>query len=611
MVNLNIDFRRLLPFVIDAFTKVYGEEYYDIIIRRINNAVIIPYYDIEGLSDYISYIKRCKKREYAINFLDKIGEDVKKHIKDNCTQPLDKEIEKILECYMESSNLGFSEDIDWWVYLRAFKPDNGTPSKTLLKNKLKIINHLLDKSHEEITEENFDSFVGTEEYNEILKKIDKLDLVYEQLLLEYRKWEEQLRTYEEFIESENKRKEEILKKAKIKMFEDIYSRLPIAVINAISDKSLEEKSNAIFGKLDIGSKRIIEAFSFNNIEKLKSKDVGLFEKYCIVERQSAYLKNMGVEIPNEQMLECDTEEDVNNYLTFLSQDNIRKYIPSDDLISYIASLRENSYEDALREYYVNRDDFLDAKRGFGNNESNLKYIYYQIKNKIVCIAGQGGTRNNNEFMSIMFYAIRANSGGSLLYAFMHECGHIIDQSPKGTGFEASDDFYGNSEKNPYDNAFRKYEKFNETLNDMFTMEAVELLHNQGIYLIEPKEYTLTDISSHNTALITKNILKPLVSKFRKQVISAKVKEDRNELIKYIGKDNFEELVDVVNKVDYLSRNGVAYKIDTSPDDPMVKEYFVQVERAKKIYSNIDDYYSNNIENLMVAPDNDNEVKKGR
>ena len=31
MVNLSIDFKRLLPFVVDAFTKVYGEEYQDII----------------------------------------------------------------------------------------------------------------------------------------------------------------------------------------------------------------------------------------------------------------------------------------------------------------------------------------------------------------------------------------------------------------------------------------------------------------------------------------------------------------------------------------------------------------------------------------------------
>lgn len=600
MDNLSIDFKKILPFVVDAFTKVYGEEYQNIIFQRINNAVIIPYYDIEGLSDYISYIKMCKRREYAINFLVK-SVDVKKHIKDNYTQPLDDEIEKILEYYIDSSLWGFSNDTDYWVPLQAFKPNNATHPKKLLKNKIKIINYLLDNNHEQITEENFELFVGTEEYNKILKKINELNLVYEQLLLEYRKWEELLQPYEEFVESEDKRKEEILKRKKIATFMDVYSRLPIPVINAISGKSLEEKSTAIFSSLDISSSSIIESFSFNNMEKLKSKDVDLWDKSCIVWRQIDYLKNIGIEIPNKQMQKCDSEEDVNNYLVFLSQDNIRKYIPLDDLISYITSLRENNYEDALREYYVNRNDFLDAKKEFGDNEGNLKYIYEHIKNKNVCVTG--GTRNDNEFISIMFYTIRNYGGGSLFYSFMHECGHIIDQSSKGTGFE----FNGNYEKNPYDNAFRKYEKFDETLNDIFTIEAVKLLHNQGIYLIESSEFTLSDVSNHNTALITKNLLKPLLFKFRQQVISAKVKSDHSELIRYIGKDNFEELVDVVNKVDYLSRNGVVSKINTSPEDEMVKEYFEQVERAKKIYSNIDNFYSNNV----VITTLNSEIRKSR
>ena len=63
MDNLNIDFKGLLPFVADSFSKVYGEEYHDIILQRLNNTIIIPYYDIEGLDDYIYYIEICKKRE--------------------------------------------------------------------------------------------------------------------------------------------------------------------------------------------------------------------------------------------------------------------------------------------------------------------------------------------------------------------------------------------------------------------------------------------------------------------------------------------------------------------------------------------------------------------
>ncbi len=577
MDSLKIDFKKLLPFVVDAFTKVYGEEYYDIISQRIYNAEIIQYYDIEGLRDYILYIKICKSREYAIKFLEKIGINVEKYIKNNYTQPLDDKIEKILEYYIGSSFKGFTKSNDYWAPLRAFKTKNETPPSKFLENKIKIINYLLGSEHKQVTEENFDLFVQTEEYQEILKKINELNIVYEQLLLEYRKWEEQLYPYEEIVESEEKRKEEILNGKKNTTFMDIFSQLPRPIKDAISDKSLEEQANLILGSFDIGFRSAIESFSCDRMEKLKSKDVDLFDKFSIVLSQTIFLKNIGIEVPNKQMLACDSEEDVNDYLTFLSQDNIKKYIPSDDVIHYITFVKEKNYEDAIREYYVTRKDFLDAKKEFVNNESNHKFIYDQIRNKKVCIAGQGGTRSDNKFISLMFYTIRTYDRGSLFWTFMHECGHIIDQSLKGTGFERSNDFTEDSGKNPYDHAFRKYEKFNETINDMFTIEAVDFLHNQGIYLIEPQKYTVLDVSNNNTALITKNLLQPLVSKFRKQVIRAKVNADHKELIRYIGKDNFEELVDVVNKVDYLSRNGVVSKINTSPEDEMVKEYFEQVE----------------------------------
>ena len=183
--------------------------------------------------------------------------------------------------------------------------------------------------------------------------------------------------------------------------------------------------------------------------------------------------------------------------------------------------------------------------------------------------------------------------------FMHESGHIIDQSPKGTGFETFDNLGKNCKRNPYDSAFRKYEKFNETLNDIFTIEAIKILQDQGIYLLEPKEFTSLDTINCNTSLITKNLLQPLLQKFRKQVIKAKINSEPEELITYIGEDNFEELVDAVNKVDYLSRNDVVFKIDKYPEDAMVIEYFQQVEKVKQIYINIDRYYANKFGSLST------------
>lgn len=596
MDKLNIDFESLLPYVIDAFSSVYGEEYRSIISKKINNTVIISYHDLEGLENYVSYLKKCKSCELSIRFLDEIGINIGTYKKDNYTEPLDDNIQAILNCLIDSS-YGFSKFADNWAPLLAFDSSDKTNSERLLENKIKIVNYFLGNDRDKITAENFEFFTETEEFLELLKKINKFKIVYKKLLSEYNDWEKQLAPYEKYIEDEKKRKEDILQKKKNELFVEIFEQLPYFVKNSISNKTFEEQEKTILGSTDISGKTNIETFRYEQMEKLKSPNVDLFCKFWIVLCQSNYFKNLGITIPNEKMLKCDSEEDIINYLAFLNQDDIRKYIPTYELISYISSAREKKYEEALREYYTTRKDFVDAMKIFADNSNNFEYIYELIKSKRVSILGQGAYNDNNEFLPIMFYTVREHDGGYLFQSFMHECGHIIDQIKIGSGFEHFDD---DNEKNPYDNAFRKYEKFNETLNDMFTIEAVKFLQNQGIYLIESKELTLLDTSNHNTALITKELLQPLLKKFRHQVIKAKINSEPQELIEYIGEDNFEELVDAVNKVDYLSRNGLVSKINKTPKDAIVIEYFEQIERVKQIYINIENYYANKFGNLSIS-----------
>ncbi len=85
--NLSPYLKSISPYIIDAFSSVYGEEYRPIISKKINNAVIVAYHDIEGLKDYVIYLERCKEREFSIRFLDEIGIDIQAHKKSNYTTP--------------------------------------------------------------------------------------------------------------------------------------------------------------------------------------------------------------------------------------------------------------------------------------------------------------------------------------------------------------------------------------------------------------------------------------------------------------------------------------------------------------------------------------------
>lgn len=389
------------------------------------------------------------------------------------------------------------------------------------------------------------------------------------------------------------RKSIILQKKKDEIFEEFFSKLPKCVKKAICHKTLDEQKSIVLGFYDISLMSIIEYFRRDQIIKLTSKDVKMNDKFLILFWQLHYLKELGVKIPNEENLSSDFEGNIVDYLKFINKKSIRKYIPSDDLICDVSRIRKMKYEAALIEYYTTRSDFIAAKRIFDDNPISRKIIYDEFKNKKVCILGRGAIKNHSDLVSIMFYTIRENDGGFLFQTFLHENGHVIDQNKNGCGFECNYDLGSDGQKNPYDNEYRKYEKFNESLNDIFTLEALEFLQNQGIYLIESKEFTSLDKGNHNIAQITKDLLKPLIQKFRKQVIKAKINAKPEELIKYIGKANFEDLVDVVNKVDYLSTNGYVSKTNKFVDVDMYMEYLEQLERVKQIYDNIDDYWINN------------------
>jgi len=589
---LNIDIKSLLPYAIDAYSSVYGEEYRSIISEKINNAIIISYRDVDELSNYIYHLKRCKRREFGVLFLESIGEDIKKYKNDNYLESFNPEVENLLENYFGSFVVGFNEIIkDHYIPFYLFEQDNNMNSE---KNtsKLKLINYLRNNKYDEITEDNFESFTKTEEYSKLLTRINEIKDVYERLFSEYKEWLGQFSSYNDYIDSEMKRKREILEEKKDELFHEIFSYLPSSVKEVLLKENKEKVCNIIFGVFDISYPTLIENFSDEKMSELTSSEVSLYDKSWIIYRQNIYLNGVGIKTPDDNILDNYSEEDVLKYLEFLKQDNVRELIPSGETIKYFTSIREQKYEEGLKEYYTTRNDFKDALKIFGNNSNAISPIYNSFKNKSVCVLGGGATRNDNEFISVMFYTIRTFGLGCLFFLFMHEIGHIIDQSLDGCGFESIVDYRNDGRKNSYNSSYRKYERINETINDMFAMEAVQFLNNQGIYLIEPKEYALCDTSNINTFLIVKNLLKPLVEKFRKQVIKAKVNTNLEELTEYIGEDNFDELVDVVNKVDNLCKKGLISKIETDTQDDIVNEYLEQLEKVKQIYINIDNYYKN-------------------
>lgn len=63
---LDIDVHDNIPDIINAFTKVFGIEYNDIIKKRLNKAKFVMYNNLNGMDSYLDFLKECKQKELAM-----------------------------------------------------------------------------------------------------------------------------------------------------------------------------------------------------------------------------------------------------------------------------------------------------------------------------------------------------------------------------------------------------------------------------------------------------------------------------------------------------------------------------------------------------------------
>lgn len=230
----------------------------------------------------------------------------------------------------------------------------------------------------------------------------------------------------------------------------------------------------------------------------------------------------------------------------------------------------------------------------GDIENNALYLLNQ--GKVFVTINQG--------KPVLFYTIL--EGGGLDYTILHEFCHAIEKHSKGkenigSGFDIT------KEKNPYRPEKRKYERLNENITDIFSIQGTRILHERGEYLLEPKEIVLSNIMDVNTSSITKNMLIPFLKKYKKEIIRARITGDINNFLELIGKDNFEELNDCINIVDYfICERGLSKILEKRENEKermknaidgrekgLIEEYEKQLQRLDRIYISMEENLKSN------------------
>lgn len=259
---------------------------------------------------------------------------------------------------------------------------------------------------------------------------------------------------------------------------------------------------------------------------------------------------------------------------------------------------ENTLE-PYRQYVKNREgkkiseteEFKEILEKIGDTEENRKILEYILTGrKLMTIAGKNVKRPTIFFSR---FVSELEKGGMDDYTLLHEYCHAIEihkekESTEEDSFISGFDLINENQLNPYRKDKRKYERLNETITDIFSLEATRILHSRGIYISEPQELTNEDILDCNTSIILKKLLMPFVEKYKEKIVSARITGNMQELFNIIGRDNFESLNDCINKIDYLITQGLEKDLKSGKNDSeLVKEYNKQKSRIEEIYRNME------------------------
>lgn len=583
---LNIDVQDSIPDIIDAYTEVYGVENRDIIEKRLKEIRFVFYNNILGVMGYVNHVESCNKKEIGIQFLKQIGFDVSKYEEGSYTEEIDESISLLLENYLGPNCSIFDNNFKG---IKAWKkPDTDTNLEEVEEEQINFINFIRGNNTNPITRETFKDFSETEEYREILGKINECLKVYNQLIEDNKDFKNEIEEYREYYINETLRANNILHEHRNKLLEKTYSFLPNETKRILDSKdlSIDDKSMELFG-YNIGCKSYIEYFSKKYEDILNDPNASENDKETIYNYRCKYFEMLGI-VSGKTDEDFETNKEFYNYC--MQQEYVSEVIPSNDLIDNISKCRIEEYERYQMEFICNSEDFVRNSNRFPDAK---EAIYYNMRNQEICVSEY----NTDEGIKRMiFITVRMGEEKFLNNYLLHEICHYIECTDTLSGFDIIND--KKSPKNPYNSKLRLYTKLNETITNIFDTEARQFLQKRNIYPIEPKKYACLGNTDMSTTSRLKGLVSRFLSTYRKQIIKSRLTGNMEEMYNYIGQENFEALNDVINKVSSLEDLGLNSKLrNNQVDDTIVLEYNKQLERLEEIYANMETYHSkDNISN---------------
>lgn len=509
-----------------AFIMFYGEESKDYIEEKFKNFVSIAYGLPDELTQILYNIRKNETNKVMNIFFDKIefnGDKAK--MKEMLFSSLDFKyydsfpIQKYID-YVDNINNPSSEERDYY-------------KKRALE--------FLKKIDSSITIENMDELYKKGTFSEI----DKMIPFYKEVLNIYQFDMKRIESFSKENDDDLKFKRELEQKCFFQLINEFSYLFPKEELDAV-EKQMEE-----YGYISIYDKKIINSYVGNTlfspciIEAFSSKNDALllndkesWKAKSIIKDRIKFFNNMGINLGDD-------------YESYINNDECKKIIPSLKIIDEIILRKNQLYDEFLSLYYKSTKEYQENKQKIeacGLLDKNGMYgpeIYF---NKTKAIYPNLLIEDGKPILfPIMYMNI---SGDYLDVNIIHELNHIFElylvnfdgeSYTCSCGWDLVDVSLNDNEE---ENDKRKYELFNEIINELIAEDITKIMHDNGDYIFNTKENA--KIVGGTSYGYTTFLAKDFYIRYKNEILQSRRKRDMKPLFDKVGEENFEELNNLFN-----------------------------------------------------------------
>ena len=478
-------------------------------------------------------------------------------------------------------------DIKTKQYLLRFT-NEGLLNMTYRGNKNSAVN-LLNKIDPEVT------FDNIEEKKALLHEMSLLLDKYDEIMHKFNLHKEEYKEFYEIKENDDRLRAELDNKYRLLYLNECKGILPenknnelIDFLNSGKDElDLPYDIKKIMGS-SIGVFSLFESFNSLSNEKLIDNDVTNWEKDMIKENRIQYFKLVGI----------DRGDNYESYLNVETPDTKK----IDELMSKIQKLKKD-YE---VEFYENRIPQIKIKNerekmGFINSsELNSSYVI-----GMPCVITDLINKNGNYDISgsVMINFDLCNEE-SFDHIIVHELNHLyelslINKTEKSyklrSGWDVIEtNLITSSDEDVFTRDNRKYELFNEIINEKIAQEISELMVEYNVEIFgKATKQSYTHVTQYEN---TNYLVKDFFKNYKQEILASRINNNVQIIFDAVGEDNFNEL----NNLFWLHNKHfggysfykLAADLTENRDTNETKIYHEIIEKRDNILNKMRDFYEN-------------------